>query len=228
MEAELKYIVPNQNIHPLLEFVRTLCIPDSKYCDAMVSSIYFDSDDFHNLHEKINSDYYKTKYRVRWYQDYKSQELSDRAYMEAKMREGSTRSKRRVMCRLNPTELEEIDLEDRALQCIPLQFSEAGVIPENNLFPVLQIKYSRRRFLEPLSGYRVSIDTDIGVTKINQRLLPDGRPATLQNAVIEIKGEVTRLPDSFIPMIKMGMRKASFSKYLACYARAINMLYDPR
>ena len=144
------------------------------------------------------------------------------------MREGSTRSKQRVKSRLNPVELDGIELGDLALRNVPFELASSGVIPEQNLFPVLQIQYRRRRFLEPLAGNRVSIDTDISVTKINKYVLHTGVPATVQSAVIEVKGKVARLPDALVPMTRLGMRKASFSKYLACYAKAVNMLYDPR
>jgi SPX domain protein involved in polyphosphate accumulation len=228
METELKFVIPNQNIQPLLEFVRTACIKDPQYSDAIVCSIYFDNENFHHLDEKINSDYYKSKYRLRWYRDSENQKPSEEAFMEVKIREGSTRSKQRVQSSLSPVELEVIDLGDPVLRKVPFELASAGMVPEHNLFPVLQIQYRRRRFVEPVAGSRVSIDTDISVTKINKFVLHRGAPATIQNAVIEIKGNVDRLPDGMVPMTRLGMRKASFSKYLACYARAVNMLYDPR
>jgi SPX domain protein involved in polyphosphate accumulation len=228
LESEIKFIVPNHGVKPLMNFVRSRCQIDSSFPSAEISSIYYDSEFFHYLDEKINSDFLKSKYRLRWYRDPATGTFSSSAYMEAKFRTGSKRSKHRIKSQTSPNQLSVSSLNDSVIIKEPETLYTNGIIPEHHLFPMFTITYNRQRYLEPISRCRISIDTDIHVPKINGRFLPTARPASIMNAVVEVKGDLNMLPPALYSLTGFGMRKASFSKYLSCYASINNVVYDPR
>jgi hypothetical protein len=82
------------------------------------------------------------------------------------------------------------------------------------------IRYRRDRFVDLRSGARVSLDTDIAAVDAHPRLTsaPDRR--SLARAVLEVKGHGDRLPLSLQPLLRLGIRKGSFSKLLAVYLHA--------
>jgi hypothetical protein len=87
------------------------------------------------------------------------------------------------------------------------------------------IRYHRRRFIERTSAARLSIDRDITVPRVNPRLLGTVPGCTLPEAVIEIKGSDDGLPLGLTPLRRLGLMKASFSKYLECYARLTGTVF---
>ena len=88
-----------------------------------------------------------------------------------------------------------------------------------NLLPFMEIGFRRSRFLEPATGTRVSIDTDICPRRVNPSMLPLANPFPLAHAVLEVKGPVRDLPGSLSPLRAFGCRKESFSKYGRCYQK---------
>lgn len=228
MESELKFVVPNSALSPALNIIKALCTKDAKNPIANVSSIYYDSLSFDSLNEKVNSDYYKSKVRLRWYQDYNTQQLSEKAYAEAKFRIGSQRKKYRVASTLTPKTLESISLDDHSLSNTITQLQQNGILINKPVFPTLLIQYTRQRFIDPVSGNRISIDNQIKTSRWSQRMLPGASTTTLQNAVIEIKGNSTQLPIGLQILTQFGVRKSSFSKYLSCFSRCHQITFDPR
>jgi len=228
MEFELKHVFNNSQQQGIIEFVKSRCIPDPKYQAAKINSIYFDSLDLHSLDEKLNSDFYKTKYRLRWYQERQTENLSETAFMEVKQREGGTRSKQRIVSSLTPKELHNMQLDDPRLLNMPHELIEHNIFCQWQLFPAILIEYTRMRFIDPIFGYRISIDFDIHARKFNSNMLPRALPNTLNSGVLEVKGDSTELPRTLKPLINLGLRKASFSKYLACYANSHQVKFDPR
>ena len=228
MEYELKYVVHNHRAFAAKRFIESVCQHDKEHHCATISSIYYDSDQMHCLDEKINSDYLKSKYRLRWYRDLVTGNLSDAAFAEAKYRTGAQRDKERCLVDLHPQDLNDMKLEDPRLLSLPHTLARAGIIANWHLFPTMLIRYNRLRYWEPRSESRISIDMDIQMPRANKRILPGATPARLQTAVIEVKGTNSSLPPSLQPIIKLGARKSSFSKYLGCYARAHNKTFFPR
>ena len=228
MESEIKYVLPAYQLEPALGIIKSRCMEDYAHGDATIYSIYYDSQVFNALYEKVNSDFYKSKARLRWYKNNKTNTLSEFAYAEAKFKLGSQRVKQRAISKLKPIELSEINLQDNKLNQAIQELVEDGVIFDNNLFPTILIQYKRLRFIEPMSSSRISIDSDIQVSKWNERMLPAASCSKLQSAVIEIKGNVTRLPESLEMLSNFGLRKSSFSKYLSCVSRCEQLTFDPK
>ncbi len=228
MESELKFVIPDHQLTPALSIIEALCVEDTQHPAANIFSIYYDSQVFDSLNEKINSDYYKSKVRLRWYQDNVSKRFSETAYAEAKFRIGAQRQKHRVISDLKPQDLAAISLDDDALNSTTTHLLSKGVIINKPLFPTLLIQYQRRRFVDPISGNRISIDNNIQTPRWNQRMMPGASAAKLQTAVIEIKGNQNRGPQNLHILTQFGVRKSSFSKYLSCRSRCHQVTFDPR
>ena len=68
-EHEVKYVTSCIRANEALFWLNKTCKPDPLYPRSIVNSIYFDTLDFKALNEKINSDFIKTKFRIRWYEN---------------------------------------------------------------------------------------------------------------------------------------------------------------
>ena len=77
-DHEIKLVLPNRAARSLVRWLRSRCWPDPLYPAATVSSIYYDTPDWRLLREKVNSDFLKTKVRLRWYSDIDGAEPQDR------------------------------------------------------------------------------------------------------------------------------------------------------
>jgi len=148
LEYELKFVVPNHHLAPIMEFVNLSCRADSAHPAGIVSSIYFDSLQWDSLNEKINSDYIKTKFRLRWYRDPDSGSYSEASFAESKHRIGCRRVKARVTTDIPPERLDRISLDDASLLDVPVGMRRNGSPTASNLFPSLLIRYT------PSQAYR--------------------------------------------------------------------------
>ena len=82
------------------------------------------------------------------------------------------------------------------------------------------MRYKRLRFFEPISRSRISLDSQIGVGRVQTDLLPHTTRRKLGQAVIEVKNGSGKIPALLNPLFKIGVQKDSFSKYLACFRLA--------
>lgn len=216
---ELKYAINNSKSHQIIEWLRLSCRPDPEFPVGMVSSIYYDTRDWTFLAEKINSDYMKTKVRVRWYSDISNKKHFDASFAEAKFKIGTRREKVRIMTPYSGKWLSNVRLDNPKLLELPPLLRSKGIILDQNVFPVYEISYKRLRFVEPYTSTRICIDYDISAPRVNSYMLPRFNPLRLQTAVFEIKGGLSELPFTLQPLTDLGCRKASFSKYTACYKK---------
>lgn len=210
LERELKYVVPAGKALLARAIVSAICRPDPEYPDAVVSTIYYDTPNLELLSQKINSDYLKTKVRLRWY----SPELgSASAFLEVKSRVGALRHKVRVETPLTAGRAAGLSLEDPSLIEVLRLAAPLGVSIPPRLIPALLLRYERVRFIEPVSGSRISVDAGIEAVRGNPRLVGNAFQQRLPHAVVEIKGAGDDLPRALRPLINLGARRASFSKY---------------
>jgi len=221
LENELKFILNNERAVNVLRYIAAVCRPDPEFPHGVINTIYYDSARLSHLAEKANSDFLKTKFRVRWYGHPDDESYPPAEYfLEVKSRIGSKRTKRRCNIERSDYHIAEFALEDPFVCKVPHLFKQQGIILDDHLLPVIMIRYERYRFIEPLSGARISLDQDITVPKFNRRVLPQGREVTLRTAVVEVKGESTTLPTSLRWLTNFGLRKAAFSKYLSCVEKS--------
>lgn len=97
LQTEIKYVAPTSRTQLTLRILEKTCDLDPKFPFGIVSSIYYDTQNWDFLREKRNSDYLKTKIRLRWYdQTPASNDADGRSYAEIKYRIGSKRMKIRL------------------------------------------------------------------------------------------------------------------------------------
>jgi hypothetical protein len=214
LERELKYVVPAGRASLAREIVSVLCRPDAQYPAASVFTIYYDTPNLDLLSEKINSDFLKTKVRLRWYST--SPILGGAGtFLEIKSRVGTLRRKVRVETPLRQETLRAMSLQNPALIAVLESLRPLGVAVPSRLMPALLLRYERHRFVDPFSGSRISVDTDIEAVSGNPRLLGHAFGVRLPQAVVEAKGAEETLPRILDPLIRLGARRESFSKYAA-------------
>jgi len=97
---------------------------------------------------------------------------------------------------------------------------EHGILAGEIWQPVIAIRYRRDRFIEPLSGSRVSLDADIAAVAVNPTFVSAADLTPVGSAVIEVKGMSDELPMAMRSLLHVGARKGSFSKFLAVYNHA--------
>ena len=218
-EHELKYLLPAGRAGILRTALERRCRPDPRYPEGIVASIYYDTPRLHSLREKVDSDYLKTKVRVRWYEDVAGGESRGHAFAEAKHRIGTRRYKVREPVEVRGSWLARQRLTRSELRAIPLALQSSDLSLRQPLFPLIVVRYRRLRYVEPFSGVRVSLDTAIAPGAVNPLFAAPRAARRLSLAVLEVKGKSRRLPPSLRWLTGLGCRQASFSKYNACSKR---------
>ena len=215
-ERELKFTLPAGRVHLARQRLAHLCRPDPKFPSALVWTIYYDTPSLSSLGEKINSDYLKRKIRVRWYTDL-DHRPSGPAFVEAKLRMGTRRSKEREQLPFQAEEIAGWDLQDPRLLQFPLLLRGHGILGQESWQPVMLLRYRRDRFIEPLTRSRISLDADITGVAVNPRIVSAADASPLPVAVLEVKGSGDELPLSLRSMLALGLHQRSFSKFLVVY-----------
>lgn len=223
---ELKFIFTAKRASRIIHWLDTVLRPDPEHPVSTISSIYFDTHGLHCVDEKLNSDYLKSKYRLRWYRDAgQPPEPGDPVYAEAKFRTGGTRRKLRAPAPFDAPTLADIALEDPKLLEFNRLLRNLGAIPHQTLLPSLVVQYERRRYIDGVSGARICVDTAIRAPRVNRLLLPCAPPGMLETAVFELKGGCLDLPPHLYTLTDLGCRRASWSKYAACYQKLVGQIY---
>jgi hypothetical protein len=215
LERELKFLLPAARAQLARSLVEAVCQPDAEYPAATLFTIYFDTPELRFLADKVDSDYLKTKLRLRWYAPIGGSGGSETSFLEIKQRIGDRRVKTRVQTPLAAAALADMPLDDPALVEVVELARPLGIPLPPRLLPVLLIRYDRYRYVERSSGSRISIDMNIGAPRGSHRVVRDAAPAVLPYAVLEVKGSGTDLPRVLHPLIRIGARRGSSSKYAA-------------
>lgn len=195
-------------------WLQTTCVPDRQYADASVWTIYYDTAGFLSLDEKLNSDYLKTKVRLRWYGTPEGIPQGS-VFIEAKLRVGTRRDKVRVRLDVPAEHLAGKALTDPLLQTVPRLLLDHGIVLGPGWVPMLALRYRRSRFVDSASGTRINFDRDINAVAVNHRYLFACNTGPLPLALVETKGLVDGLPPRLHPLVRLGARKTTFSKYSA-------------
>lgn len=224
-EHETKFVMASVVVPHIMKWLQCRCRPDPRFPAGIVSSIYYDTHDWQFLREKINSDYLKTKVRLRWYSDIHDGAPEDRSFIEAKFKRGARRRKIRLQAPHTGRWLDRLSLGDPRLLVVPQLLGKKEVLFFRPLIPTFRIRYKRFRFCEPLTGARLSIDHDIQVPDVNWRMVPRTQPFSLRQSVFEMKGNLSDLPDVLHQLTAMGCRKESFSKYSRCYEKIMGVCF---
>ena len=202
----------------LLAWLRAHLRGAEPYPANVISSIYYDSLDWLHLFEKRNGDYFKTKFRVRWYDAVDAPSAGRTAYAELKLKTGTRREKLRMPVSITADELERMALSDPRLLSLPSRMAEnLGRAFERPLVPSLLVRFRRHRFLCTVSGARVNLDAGITTPRVNPQMIAPELPIPITSIVCEVKGDLDVLPPSLYALTAMGGRVAPFSKCFAAY-----------
>lgn len=220
---EQKYVFLERHKHLLKEWLAYVYAPDPKFHTGTISSIYFDTADFRLYGEKANSDYIKSKLRLRWYENIEEgdPERLVASYLEVKRKYGSTRKKDRLRVLVRAGTLRDRMFEDHAILELAERACELGYSNTIGLLPAALIQYDRFRYVAPDTGARVSLDTAIRCLRMNPILLCGTPPVHLSMGVLEVKGALDTLPESLFPVRHL-LRKEAFSKYSTCLDRLVS------
>ena len=220
-DHEIKFAVPASAAGPLRAWAGAVCRADSVHKPDRVTTVYFDTPDLAFLSEKIDSDYLKTKVRVRWYGA--SPGRLSTAFAEVKRRVGNTRDKVRVTLDVPATDLAQWPLGDARWIGVLSGLREADPALPTRLVPVLSLTYMRHRYVDVVSDARITIDSDIQAAAVNIAMVSGYAPVAIDALVFESKSRSFDLPTHLHGLIRFGARRQAFSKYLACYQAVTRM-----
>lgn len=215
-ESELKFTCEAYHSQFIQRGVESVCIADSNFQKNIVSSVYFDTDDWFFAMEKASSDFLKTKMRLRWYQDNEDPNLSapTKCFLEFKRKIGSKRTKNRVEMPFSGNQvlesLQDVGYLALIQQCIA---EHAPDLLGYSLEPKFVVRYSRNRYFEPFSNTRVSFDTNIRAFSVGSSYAYLSSHIVLDESVLEVKGNCDDLPIALRTFHAGNLKKAAFSKY---------------
>lgn len=217
LEHEIKYLLPASTASSLIAWTASACLRDERYPPARVHTVYYDTPGLALLNEKIDSDYLKTKVRLRWYAD-RDGRAGEALFAEAKFRVGSLRQKVRVRLTALGNDASTLPLHDRAwIDWLEPLRAQSPPLPAA-LAPVLGLRYTRHRFRDAAGGgARVTIDEGITLDRLNESIIRGRISGALPHAVLEYKSRRPDLPAMLAPVVRFGGRRGSWSKYLVCY-----------
>lgn len=224
-EHETKFVLPNYRAHIIVAWLKRRCLPDPDYAEGKVSSIYFDTRDWVYLAEKINSDYLKTKVRLRWYSNAVTDSLFPSTFLEVKSKIGSARKKIRLLLDIDSERIVKTPLNDPQFIEIPQSIKSEDIYLERPLFPTFQLNYHRFRFIDPMTDSRLCVDCNIHVSRVNPIMVNRMNPEKLKEAVFELKEKSCELPDWLHQLTSLGCRRDAFSKYSSCYAQLERIIF---
>lgn len=217
LEFEMKLVLPLHRVAPAAAFLQAICRKDVAHPANIVANIYFDTRQLDFVREKVNSDLLKTKVRIRWYEDSTTRQPLGATFAEVKYRRGLRRGKIRNQTPYRAQEVATLDLRDRELLQIPSLLRSREHLNLPHMEPLLEVRYERLRFFEPISKTRISLDSQIGLGRVHVGRLPYTSQRKLDQAVIEFKNRSGRIPALLNPLFRIGAKKDSFSKYFACF-----------
>jgi hypothetical protein len=220
LDHEVKFVLPAGRAAMVASFLHTVCTADPKHPRGRIASLYYDTLDLSLLADKVDSQYLKTKVRVRWYEESRSGEPQGLAFAEIKYRIGSRREKVHREIPVEAAWLARQPLESGAVAVLPDHLGLHGHRLPRPLVAALVVRYHRERFVEHHSGARVALDTSIAPGAAHPRILRGGYRRPLGVAVLEVKSTDRRLPALLRPLVALGCRQTSFSKYGACMIEA--------
>lgn len=180
----------------------------AEYHSNFVHSVYFSDFYLPSLWQKLESSYYKNKYRIRTYSDSLSAFDDGDCFIEIKKRLGSRRIKQRK--ELDSSLFKYNDFNELC-QSTHARELFSGKAP----FPLFHLAYKRIRFQSRDSDLRVSIDSEMKLLSHNKSIFgPKVTNDDIANtlAVIEFKAKELKHIESAFRQFNIKHEK-SFSKF---------------
>ena len=216
---EWKFFILPRNLGFTRTLMNDVCRPDRQFPEGQVNSLYYDTIDLAQYMRSVDGDFRKHKVRIRWYDKLEDYEGDIPIFVELKLREGLASTKRRQRLLVPPRYLERESLNSGIIDSITLVriLAAFGYFPDRPLRPVVLISYWRHRFIEVMTGARVSVDYDIKSTLVARELGYGERDLKLRGGVLEIKRSSMELPPILMGRVKfLETEWSRFSKYGQC------------
>lgn len=217
---ERKFYLPPAKVDLAYGLLRHTCLMDREYASEQINSLYFDTPELDQHERSCSGDFRKDKIRIRWYGRDEDLDGMRTIFLELKSREGFSSTKQRLEMQVPAEDLDMKHLGDGIVPRSLLSDTLAsfGYFPNDPLLPVVKISYWRQRFVEVMTGQRVSLDSHIRSTMI---MIAAGwcngeSELELPGAVIEIKGQDVELPVTLRRMRLLDLDWGRFSKYSSC------------
>jgi hypothetical protein len=136
-------------------------------------------------------------------------------WLELKSRRGFASTKQRLPLLVPPEALSFRALGRGILPPRVLRETVAGFgfFARGHLRPVVTISYWRYRFVEPRTGFRISIDSHIRSSVVMPGRGIGERGLELPGAVVEVKGPVFDMPVPLLQLAQIGSSWTRYSKY---------------
>ncbi len=212
---EAKFVLASMDVPRIQGLMNERLVPDGQYPCARITSLYYDTPDLRFVSDKENSDFYKCKVRLRWYSDPDTGGVEPDAFFEVKAKRGAIRQKSRCKLEGQAPYLATLDLHEPALAKLPRELCAPGPLLPPVLEPFVVVSYLRRRYILPRTQTRISLDWNIEARAAHPRFGPSpSRP--LNQAVVELKGNLRILPPELRELTSLGARLGTFSKYGRC------------
>jgi hypothetical protein len=215
---ERKFFVSPERADYARSLLSHLCLPDGVFPQGRINSLYFDTPDLDHFQKSDDGSYEREKIRIRWYDSPANWEGMVPVYLELKAKRGFASRKQRRKIFVTAEKLKRIRGNNTIVnRSVILQtLSEFGYFSKEPLVPVILVTYERFRFVEILTGARLSFDRRISSVTTAPGLGYGQSSLMLKGAVIEIKGPSMEIPRSLCSLIELGADWTRFSKYAGC------------
>jgi len=238
--VEQKFFVLPQREALAFALLRRTCRADREYAVGQVNSLYFDTPDLDQHQRSDSGEYAKDKVRIRWYGEEHDPHRTSRdtlggdivgrdastlavgsagalvrVWLELKSRRGFASTKQRLVLEASTPSLALRALPQGIVPSATLARTVAsfGFFTHAPLRPVVAISYWRYRFVEPETGFRISIDSHIRSSMVMPGVGRGERGLELPGAVVEIKGPRFEVPPSLREIAEIGSSWTRYSKY---------------
>jgi hypothetical protein len=222
--VEQKFFIMPHRYDLAFALLRRTCREDPEYPLGQINSLYFDTPDLDQHQRSDAGEYNKDKVRIRWYDEECDPHRADcadrsdrpvRVWLERKSRFGFASTKQRECLTVPACRLAHDALGQGILPTTTLAHTVAGFgfFTHAPLVPVIAISYWRHRFVEPETGFRISIDSRIRSSLVMSGLGQGERALELPGAIIEVKGARFEVPRSLRDIAEIGTSWTRYSKY---------------
>lgn len=215
---ERKFYLPPDAVAFAAHLLAHCCPPDPHYPRGRIRSVYYDTPDLDHYQESEDGSRTRQKVRLRWYGAPNPAIENVHVFVELKSRNGFAGSKQRKQYAVPARRLAPAALRDGLLPYTRLlqALAEFDYTPHTMLHPTLLISYQRLRFVEPLTGSRVSLDWNIHSTLLAAAFARGEHPLRMDGGVIELKGRSEDLPETLRSLRLLDTDWSRYSKYATC------------
>lgn len=214
---EIKYLITTSEYHVLSTLLKNVLNSDPYSLDSgdyKVNSLYFDTLDNKDYHDKEIGTYSRTKLRLRCYNSSPSQ-----IKLESKNKEGDVTYKQSISL---PTD-DYTHIENEHYDYL-LERQDAGALymslKAEGAKSVVRVDYDREAYMLPFFNVRINFDKNISAVMTDKLIQKDVLLTPILDAdkmVLEVKYSHS-LPDYIRDILSsVSMTKTTFSKY--CIAR---------